>query len=585
MKKLCNNILLILALVCSEFCCSQNEVSSNEALEQYHIIGEELNRVISGTSNSMGFKTSLTKEQLEIYLKLSYQKIDLLEHIDGECKLKLNFLFDIGHTFYGLGLMNESIVFFNKYLKQFKICESEIPQNKEKAFIKNSVYIYGTMAMAYNKLKQPDSASIMLQKSIEQSSKYKTVLYPSALNNYGLLLLENKTNLDSALIYFKKAYDICTDEYPNHSLRGSIRDNIADVYLKKNKIKDAKELYKTNFFYYQTNYNTDTKAIDVTRLISAGCQLIVTCIELQQFEKASQYCCLVEKLYKQYNDNVKKLPKTRLEFFETKALVLSSTQKYKEAFSILQQVNTLKDSIREIESANDLLWEESLNNLVLNRVKLDAEIQNIKAKSDIEKQKFRTKTIGLIAIIILLTVIFLLINRRQLLINNRNKQLLAEQKVQAFEEKNKRLHFEVKAKERDLSDFAINLSQNREWASLITDKIEVLKKSRGRQRNKQIKIIENEVVKKLNFEKNVQELYEHFEKLGDFFYYKLNVQFPNLSKNEKRLCCLIRLKMDNHQIATIQNISPASLNTSRYRLRKKMNLPANVDLDTFILNI
>ena len=43
--------------------------------------------------------------------------------------------------------------------------------------------------------------------------------------------------------------------------------------------------------------------------------------------------------------------------------------------------------------------------------------------------------------------------------------------------------------------------------------------------------------------------------------------------------------MDSRSIATLQNITLASLNTSRYRLRKKLNLSEDVDLDDFIQNL
>jgi len=43
--------------------------------------------------------------------------------------------------------------------------------------------------------------------------------------------------------------------------------------------------------------------------------------------------------------------------------------------------------------------------------------------------------------------------------------------------------------------------------------------------------------------------------------------------------------MDSRSIANLQNITIASLNTSRYRVRKKLNLSEDTDLDSFIQNI
>ena len=76
--------------------------------------------------------------------------------------------------------------------------------------------------------------------------------------------------------------------------------------------------------------------------------------------------------------------------------------------------------------------------------------------------------------------------------------------------------------------------------------------------------------------------FERLDKLSDAFYSQLMINYPNLSKNEIQLCSLIRLKMDSRSNATLQNITNAYLNTSRYRLRKKLELADDVNLDDFI---
>ena len=136
-----------------------------------------------------------------------------------------------------------------------------------------------------------------------------------------------------------------------------------------------------------------------------------------------------------------------------------------------------------------------------------------------------------------------------------------------------------------MSDFAINLTQNQEWAKVLANKINQLKTTKGRARKKLMDAFENEVHKKTTFDTNTKLFFARLDKLSDSFYSQLNSDFPDLSKTEKRLCSLIRLKIESRNIATIQNITLGSLNTSRYRLRKKLNLAKDVDLDGFIQNL
>ena len=75
---------------------------------------------------------------------------------------------------------------------------------------------------------------------------------------------------------------------------------------------------------------------------------------------------------------------------------------------------------------------------------------------------------------------------------------------------------------------------------------------------------------------------ENIEKVNHDFFSRLTRDFPNLTVNEKKLCGLIRIKTSIKEIASIRGISPKSVEMSRYRLRKKLNLEEHVNLDEFI---
>ena len=56
---------------------------------------------------------------------------------------------------------------------------------------------------------------------------------------------------------------------------------------------------------------------------------------------------------------------------------------------------------------------------------------------------------------------------------------------------------------------------------------------------------ETEVHKKTIFDTNTKVFFERLDKLSNSFYSHLNSDFPDLSKTEKRLCSLIRLKIES----------------------------------------
>ena len=192
------------------------------------------------------------------------------------------------------------------------------------------------------------------------------------------------------------------------------------------------------------------------------------------------------------------------------------------------------------------------------------------------------------ALVFLLTAIVLVglfLSRRQILINSKNRRLIIEKELQYESLKNEQLQSDVDSKKRDLSDFALNLTQNQTWAKVLKTKIEDIKLAPTKSKDKLIEDLEQEIKNKVSFDSDTKDFFERVDKLSDAFYSQLSTNYPNLSKNEIRLCSFIRLKMDSRSIANLQNITIASLNTSRYRVRKKLDLSEDTDLNSFIQNI
>jgi len=74
----------------------------------------------------------------------------------------------------------------------------------------------------------------------------------------------------------------------------------------------------------------------------------------------------------------------------------------------------------------------------------------------------------------------------------------------------------------------------------------------------------------------------HFEQVHPSFLKKLMEVESSLTGKEKRLCSLIRVNMGTKEMASVLGISPDSVKTARHRLRKKLKLDKDDDLDSFI---
>jgi DNA-binding CsgD family transcriptional regulator len=69
------------------------------------------------------------------------------------------------------------------------------------------------------------------------------------------------------------------------------------------------------------------------------------------------------------------------------------------------------------------------------------------------------------------------------------------------------------------------------------------------------------------------------------FIEKLSLQYPVLSHTEIRVCLLLRLNLNTHQIAAMMNISPATVFTHRKNIRKKLGLQRTTNLSVLLMQL
>lgn len=86
----------------------------------------------------------------------------------------------------------------------------------------------------------------------------------------------------------------------------------------------------------------------------------------------------------------------------------------------------------------------------------------------------------------------------------------------------------------------------------------------------------------LNYDRNWEEFEKRFVDINKNFYEKLREKFPILSTSDSRLCALIKLQFSSKEIAQLMGITNESVHTTRSRLRKKLDLPRDINLTEFM---
>jgi len=145
------------------------------------------------------------------------------------------------------------------------------------------------------------------------------------------------------------------------------------------------------------------------------------------------------------------------------------------------------------------------------------------------------------------------------------------------------LEKEIDAKEKEQKKIALNIIRKNEILSTLKTEIETLKlRPEETLKYTDLNTLKLLVIENLSVENERKSFNKYIRKLNDSFYKNLELEYPGLSENEKKLCSLLRLKLTSKEIASILNITPKSVEVSRYRLRKKMNIKKSEKLSKMI---
>lgn len=155
--------------------------------------------------------------------------------------------------------------------------------------------------------------------------------------------------------------------------------------------------------------------------------------------------------------------------------------------------------------------------------------------------------------------------------------------------KNQRLQYELRHKSQELADSTMNLIRKNE---ILTDIIQNLNKiSSALNKNKEhqaifneLKKIQEEIKSNIEHDNNWKKFEENFDLVYENYLKRLTETYPSLTITDKKICAYLKMGLSSKDIAPLLNMSYRSVEMSRYRLRKKMNLDRNMSLSEFLQN-
>jgi ligand-binding sensor domain-containing protein/DNA-binding CsgD family transcriptional regulator len=172
--------------------------------------------------------------------------------------------------------------------------------------------------------------------------------------------------------------------------------------------------------------------------------------------------------------------------------------------------------------------------------------------------------------------------QRKRLLEEKTRELklkeLATQK-EIIELKNQSLNKDIESRNRELAVSTMNLIKKNSILNDIKTELENITDP-SKIRNV-IKVIN----RSLNNEDDWKFFEEAFNHADKDFFKKVKELHPDLTPNDLRFCVYLRLNLSSKEISPLLNISPRSVEIKRYRLRKKIDLPRNANLNDYFISL
>ena len=152
--------------------------------------------------------------------------------------------------------------------------------------------------------------------------------------------------------------------------------------------------------------------------------------------------------------------------------------------------------------------------------------------------------------------------------------------------RNQKLESDINFKNSELASSAMHLVKKGELLTKVKGELtQVMKRLDNEQAISELK----KMIKTLSDDDQVDKEWEnfakHFDTVHSDFVVKLKEKHPAVTGNEMKLSAYLRMNLSTKEIAQLMNISVRGVEISRYRLRKKLGIPTEVNLFEYLMGL
>ncbi len=476
--------------------------------------------------------------------QLGLQAIELAKKYEDHPMIRAKAYHIVGISFWTRDLYQKAISYYHQAL----------PLYEQANDVRRADGLRLDIANIYGDIRKPREAIEMMQQVRMNAFERKdTLLLGWSANNIGSNF--NKLmQFDSALKYYQEGltYTIQLSDTVGIALG---YNNVADVFINKEVYDKALE----NLLRARQILRLKK---DVKRLGEVYVNLGISELALGNPYRAQRY--LDSAFFEIATIDSKSMESELMEVYSEIYMQLGQ---YERAIYFLRESYKLKDSI----SGSEVQKQVEILELQYENEKQEKELA-VLAEEEAREESVRNIAFLSAGFLLILAGLITYIQRQRIKKNKIQHQL-----------KMSKLQEDLRDKNKEISSYTLNFIQKNELMEELKTQINELKKQSTPDTNKQLNRINRIVDETFRSDEEWDTFRLTFEQMHDGFFSALKDTYPDLGNAELKLCALLRLNMNLKESARILGISPDSVKTARYRLRKKFGLKTEDNLVDFLI--
>ena len=494
--------------------------------------------------------------------------LDILEEntkmTKDELRYKSSCYLMLGAATDEVGMQQLSIEF---YLKGLKISE-ELGDYAETGRFFNNI------GVCHFRTQDLDEAEQYFRKALDVNTKHKNNLEMSI--NYSNLseIFGMRNELDSSVEYALKAIQ-CLDEKKHPYDYYMTQSTIGWIYAKKNEFHMARTWLENAYNHQKTNDYKNS--------------LFYTCLAMMELaDKTSDNPNFV-KYSKEAEQIAREIGNFMLlnEYYKSAGNVYRSRGQSDKAYELAEKYIAVQDSAYRAENKSRM--EQALN------------IYNLEKKTKAYESSISNwnpvvilAICGSIALVLLGLLFWVITMSRRAEKARRDKQktdevlaALRELHLQEEIKRNEEASRQIHDNQRSLAAVTLEkIKINQTIDEVLTESRQILLSisARDKENRERLKSIIGKL-SSIDNEVNWDEFQMYFAKVHPDFYRLLDQSHPELTPKDRRLCALVSLGLSSKEIAALTFREVRSVETSRNRLRKKLDIASEVNLEDYLLHL